>query len=108
MGSHWRNGAKLPWELATVGSQLPGRVDVVSMLKRCSVYLSAPVSQWGQVRIRCPIAPDDNTTSSREQLSPGARLAADNDVASGRVTAFGTGLEQVWVDATGEAQRGTA
>lgn len=34
MSERWRNGAKLPWELPTVGAGLPGRVDVVSMLKR--------------------------------------------------------------------------
>ena len=41
MGDRWRNGAKLPWELASVGANFPGRVDVV---RACSgaggVYLS--------------------------------------------------------------------
>ena len=104
MSERWRNGAKLPWELATVGPTSQGE----SMWGACSgadrVYLSVPVSQRGRVRLRRPLAPDSNTTNSREQPSPGARLEADNDVASGRATAFGTGLEQVWVDVTGEAQ----
>lgn len=41
LSERWRNGAKLPWELATVGANFPGRVDVV---RACSgaggVYLS--------------------------------------------------------------------
>ena len=41
MGGHWRNGAKLPWGLASVGANFPGRVDVVRACSGAgSVYLS--------------------------------------------------------------------
>ena len=108
MSERWRNGAKAALGAGDCGGQSP-------RVSRCGEHAQAltactcppPVSQWRQVRLRRPLAPGGNTTNSREQPSPGARLVADNDVVSGRATAFGTGLEQLWVDATGEAQRGT-
>lgn len=57
------------------------------------VYLSAPVSQWGQVRIRLPLA-TRRQHNEQPQPSPGARSAADNDVANGCDTTFGAGFEQ--------------
>lgn len=63
MSERWRNDAKLPWELATVGANSQGE----SMWWACSsaggVYLSAPVSQWGQVRIWLPLATSGSSAS---------------------------------------------
>ena len=45
LSERWKNDAKLPWELATVGANFPGRVDMVSMLKR-----------WRRVPVRTRVA----------------------------------------------------
>ena len=52
MSERWRNGAKLPWELPTVGAGLPGRVDVVSILKL-----------WRRVPVRTCVAVGDRSGS---------------------------------------------
>ncbi|WP_299062083.1 hypothetical protein [uncultured Actinomyces sp.] len=40
MGEHWRNGAKLPWELATVGPTSQDESMWGACSSACGVYLS--------------------------------------------------------------------
>ena len=90
-------------------SSLPERVDVVSMLKL-----------WWRVSVRTcvvvGIGQAPAAASTRRQHDEQPRATVTRCPFSGgqrccqrmRHHFRGWGLEQVWVDATGEAQRGTA